>query len=331
MRPAAAVADPEIPAGVARSGPSVLVHLASGIGNIVLATPLLITLDRNGYAVHVLVEGDYPETAELLTGWSAVRTVYGGTLGPPPARDYDIRIAAIPPFYWGTRFRGLTGPNSVARPPDALFYRDEQAYYLAFAAALGCRIDDPPPYFLPCVPDTRYDVTAATLVLAPGCKGGEMAAKRWPHFARLSELFDDVVVVGTADDLRRSDGTGICFPTHVRLLVGKLSLRETASVLAASGVVIANDSGLGHAAAAAGTPTVLLFGPTPDRTLGRLPPNARIMRAGLACEPCWFGRRFAACARRIECLDRLALEAVAAAAVELWASAAGMRNRGKSA
>jgi ADP-heptose:LPS heptosyltransferase len=296
-----------------RDGPSALVHLASGIGNIVLATPLLLTLNRHAYVVDVLVDGDYAETAELFHGWSVLRAVYGGSRGRPSAQPYDLTIPAIPPFYW-PRYAALERQlNVVMRPPDALFYRDEQAYYLAFARAIGCQVDPAPYCFLPCVPDTHHGITAATVVLAPGCKGGEMAAKRWPYFPRLAEMFDDVVVVGTPDDMRGADGRATHFPAHVRSLVGALSLRETVSVLGAAGAVVANDSGLGHAAGAAGTPTILLFGPTPDRTLGRLPPNVRVMRAGLPCEPCWFAHRFAACAGRLDCLGRLTPEEVAAA------------------
>jgi ADP-heptose:LPS heptosyltransferase len=294
-------------------GPTAFVHLASGVGNIVLATPLLLTLSRHAYVVDLLVDGDYAETAELFDGWSVVRAVYGGTRGRPPAQPYDVTIPAIPPFYW-PRYAALARrPNAVPRPPDALFYRDEQAWYLAFARALGCHVDQGPQYFLPCVPDTRRGITPATVVLAPGCKTGEMAAKRWPYFPDLAAMFDDVVVVGTPDDIHGADGRATHFPAHVRSLVGALSLRETVGVLAAAGVVVANDSGLGHVAGAAGTPTILLFGPTPDRTLGRLPPNVRVMRSGLPCEPCWFAQRFAACAGRLDCLVRLTPEEVAAA------------------
>jgi heptosyltransferase-2 len=98
----------------------------------------------------------------------------------------------------------------------------------------------------------------------------------------------------------------------VRSLVGRLSLRKTAEVLAAGGVVVANDSGLGHIAAAVGVNTILVFGPTPDRTLGKLSGNTIVLRSGLPCEPCWFGRRFAACSGQITCLRQLSAVRVAA-------------------
>jgi ADP-heptose:LPS heptosyltransferase len=296
---------------------AVLVHLASGIGNIILATPLLLALSRQGYVIDLLVDGDYAEVADLFLGWSALRAVYNGRVGERPSLQYDILIPLIPPFYWSRYsryYRGLR--NCVARPPDALFYRNEQAYYLEFARLLGCEISAPLHYFLPATPDGEHGVTQATLVLAPGCKTGEMASKRWPHFPCLAEMFGDVVLVGTPDDLRQFDGTVMSFPGHVRSLVGSVSLRETANVLAAAGTVVANDSGLGHVAGAVGAPTVLLFGPTPHATLGPFPPNVKVLRAGLQCEPCWFSERFAACASRIDCLDRLTVDVVVAAVLE---------------
>jgi ADP-heptose:LPS heptosyltransferase len=301
---------------------TVLVHLASGLGNIIFATPMLLALTRRGFAVDLLVDGDYPETADLLRGWSALRAVYNGKAGERPAVSYDVRIPAMPPFYW-SRYAGYY-TNSV-RPADSLFYQDEQAYYLEFARRLGCEVQEPLYYFLPAAPDEAHGIRRDTLVLAPGCKTGEMAAKRWPHFPRLAEMFGDVVVVGTQDDLYNFDGTPMHFLGHARSLVGKLSLRETAGVLAAAGAVVANDSGLGHMAGAVGTPTILLFGPTPDAALGRFPPNVKVLRAGLDCEPCWFGNRFAACARRVSCLSLIQVDRVAAALGQLGIEAREIR------
>jgi ADP-heptose:LPS heptosyltransferase len=137
-----------------------------------------------------------------------------------------------------------------------------------------------------------------------------IACKRWPYFPQLAEAFADVVIVGTADDLRRNDGAPFQFPLHARLFVDKLTLRETAELLATAGAVVGNDSGLSHMAAAVGTPTVMLFGPTPHLSLGHFPPNVHVLRAGLEYEPCWFGARFRACAAQIHCLRWLTVETV---------------------
>lgn len=292
----------------------VLVHLAAGIGNIVLATPLLDVLARNGFTVDLLLDADYADVGELFEGWSAVR--YVGSRRTLAHSSYEHVVVAVPPFYW-RRFCSRYARIRVVRPPDELFYENEQAYYLEFARFLGCDVRDASHSRLP----IRERAVGGTVVLAPGSKPAEMAAKRWPFFSELAAAFDDVALVGTGGDLARFDGTPMDFQSHVRSYIGRLSLRETASVMATAAVVVANDCGLGHLAGALGAPTVLLFGPTPHRTLGPLPPNVRVLRAGLQCEPCWFGARFRACSRRIECLHQLRVETVIEAVHEARASA----------
>lgn len=58
-------------------------------------------------------------------------------------------------------------------------------------------------------------------------------------------------------------------------LVGNLSLPEIAAVLARASLFIGNDSGLMHLAAAAGAPTIGLFGPTNAAEYGPSGPKAR--------------------------------------------------------
>src|SRR5947209_8354719 len=110
---------------------SVLVHLASGVGNIMLATPLLVALSRRFAVIDLLLHADYPGVDALFRDWSALRTVYDGRTGACPSERHDIAVPAIPPFAWWQFARLYRNQsNAVARPPDALFYRDEQQYYL---------------------------------------------------------------------------------------------------------------------------------------------------------------------------------------------------------
>jgi len=301
--------------GFAISGP-VLVHLASGIGNIVLATPLLVALNELGLTVDLCVSADYSATIDLLRDWSILRDVFTDA-GVLRSTIYDAILPAVPPFYWH-RFRAIceNGPRrTMPRPPDALFYENEQAWYLAFARALGYPGDRHPALTLPIGPSSR--LSPATVVLAPGCKTGEMAAKRWPGFNKLAEFLPDVAIVGTADDLFDADAKPLHFPAHVQNLVDRLSLRETAEAIAGAGLVVANDTGLAWVAAAVGTPTLVIFGPTPHRSLGPLPSHVRVVRSGLDCEPCWFTARFERCGRRIDCLRGLTTETILSMAREL--------------
>jgi ADP-heptose:LPS heptosyltransferase len=289
---------------------AVLVHVGAGVGNVVLATPLLMALHEMALAVDVLLAADYTQTADLLRPWSAVREIFTSSTSPS-LTSYERIAPALPPFYQPRFGRTIARrPNALARPPDSLFYENEQDFYLHFARALDYPADRSPRPSLPIAPSESCGVTSGTVVLAPGCKTGVMATKRWPHFPELAAAFSDVVVVGTPDDLRQHNNAPMKFPPHVRSFVGKLSLRETAELMAAAGVVVGNDSGLSHVAAAVGTPTVMLFGPTPHESLGPMPQNVKVLRGGLPCEPCWFHDRFRACGRKIECLSTLSVEAV---------------------
>ena len=103
------------------------------------------------------------------------------------------------------------------------------------------------------------------------------AWKRWPpeHWRVLVGALINagfaVVAFGSKDERNLVDQ--ICSGTSAVNAAGICSLRVAAAILARCKVLICTDSGLMHIAAAVGTPTVSLFGPT-DRTRTR-PRGAR--------------------------------------------------------
>jgi heptosyltransferase-2 len=67
------------------------------------------------------------------------------------------------------------------------------------------------------------------------------------------------------------------------------SPRHLAALLEHAAVVIGNDSGVLHLAAAVERPIVAIFGPTNDRAWGPYPPNVarhQVVAETLACRPC---------------------------------------------
>lgn len=91
----------------------------------------------------------------------------------------------------------------------------------------------------------------------------------WPSFAELAADLarDDVEVVVVGDESDADDGRSIVAaamragvaPTAVRSVAGTLSLTELVALLVTADVVVANDSGPRHLAAAVGTATVGIF------------------------------------------------------------------------
>ncbi len=126
------------------------------------------------------------------------------------------------------------------------------------------------------------------VAFAPGAVG---PSKRWPgaSYAQLaSRLLDDgfaVWVLGGPSE--KALAAEIVGQSEARDLTGH-DLREAIFALAAASVAVSNDSGLLHVAAALGTPSIGIFGPTSPWHWAPLNPLAAVMQAKteLACRPC---------------------------------------------
>jgi len=106
-------------------------------------------------------------------------------------------------------------------------------------------------------------------------------------------------------------------------LTGRTTVKQAAAVLARCKLLISNDSGVVHLAAAVGTPVVAVFGPSNDGAWGPYPPaEHRVVRATLPCSPCFYrGKSLGTpqgCPTR-ECLQLVTPEMVAQAAEQLLA------------
>src|SRR5262252_2212621 len=124
-------------------------------------------------------------------------------------------------------------------------------------------------------------------VLAPGAVG---PSKRWPAYgalaARLAELGFAVWVVGGPGEKTLAAEIASSAPQS-RDLTGA-DLRNAILALAAATVAISNDSGLLHVAAALGTPSIGIFGPTSPWHWAPLNPLAAVIesRTEVPCRPC---------------------------------------------
>ncbi len=128
------------------------------------------------------------------------------------------------------------------------------------------------------------------LALCPGAEYGP--AKRWPaaHFAAVARNWlaqgGQVWVFGGEKD--REIGAAIAKEASgVVNLAGRTSLDQAIDLLALAEVVVSNDSGLMHVAAALERPLVALYGSsTPDYT-PPLTPLAETVSLNLPCSPCF--------------------------------------------
>lgn len=237
------------------------------------------------------------------------------------ARRFDVAIDLQGLFRSGWLTFQTAAPIRIglsdAREFATLFYthritvgrREQHAIerYLSVAEAIGAGRGPVEFPFATTAADeafVRDRVPAKYALLFPGTN---WATKRWPVekfaalVARLKQRFGLETVVGGAPN---EVDLAAKIPTAVNL-AGRTTLNQLVALIARSAVVISNDSGPMHIAAALGRPLVAPFGPTnPIRTgpYGRL---GSVVKLDLPCSPCYSRH----CSHQ-SCLQWLEIDAV---------------------
>ena len=94
-------------------------------------------------------------------------------------------------------------------------------------------------------------------------------------------------------------------------IAGRTTLRDLAYLYERSALVVTTDTGPMHVAAAVGTPTVALFGPTDPARTGPYGVGHTVVRKDLPCSPCFLKR----CEAR-QCMRQISVEDVFQAVLE---------------
>ncbi len=341
----------------------VLVVLTRRIGDVLLATPLVRSLRRAWpeAAIDLLVfrgsEGilaGNPDPRRVLTLPERPRLADYRRLLPPLWRRYDLALAALAgdrPHYlalWSGRRRAgmvaaddpggfwkrrLNGPSAAwaGEGTHAL------VQYLRLADALGIERR----YEVVTPADPRLD-PAAALGFDPAARAFAVLHpqpgfpyKAWTRagwrglMERLRAAGLEVVVTGGPDPAEGRRLQGLTAGLPCRRLWGRLTLAATAEVLRRAALYVGVDTSVTHLAAACGTPTVALFGPTdplrwapwPQGYAAEAPPfaaygplqrhgNVILIQGEGRCVPCHEEGCERHVGSRSRCLDDLPLERV---------------------
>jgi heptosyltransferase-2 len=137
----------------------------------------------------------------------------------------------------------------------------------------------------------NHDVDLSKKTIALGVGSTNSRAKRWhaESYARLNdrlqaELNANVILVGAKDEIEVSVAVAEKAGLKPVVLTGKTNLSQAVAVLSEVDLLVANDMGLAHVAPATGTKTLVIFGPTNDKTTR--PVGSEIIRKPVECSPC---------------------------------------------
>lgn len=280
-----------------------------------------LTLATRSWAQELFADADFID--ELLVndrrGLGAVRT----QVREWKERKFDLAVlfqnafeaALIPALArvplrigYATERRGFLLTHSLALP-DWRSSKHEVFYYLNIVARVerfvkgGKRTpDDYEPQSELKISEARragavnflvrhgVDGERKLIALCPGSINSR--AKRWPaeSFAALADLLIDwhaqVLLIGSRDELDVSLDVARRMRHEPIMLTGKTTLSQALEVLDTVDLLITNDTGPAHIAAALGRPTLVIFGPTNPLTTRPFSSNSEIVRHPPECAPC---------------------------------------------
>jgi lipopolysaccharide heptosyltransferase II len=186
--------------------------------------------------------------------------------------------------------------------------RHESFYYLNIVSELGHAIgrsspvmESGPVFDLPVSMNRRE--SARHMLAQSGARAGQPVAilcpgsvnsraKRWPaeRYAELADRFSeaglDVALVGSPGEINVSKEVGGRASHKPIMLTGKTTVGDIVALISIADLVVTNDTGPAHIAAALGTPTLVIFGPTNPLTTYPLSPHAELIRQPPDCAPC---------------------------------------------
>jgi heptosyltransferase II len=300
---------------------TLIVRLPNWLGDTVMAVPALRALRTARADARIVLVGPW---ATGLAGQALadVLVPYGRSWSARLARWDELRAfgasvavllpnsleAAIAAWYWKAPRRvGLDAGRRGGLLTDAIPMPEPREHqideYARVVARLGVDVDDRIPRLAP--PDEESPERAAVrrLLQEIGVDGtsGRLVgihlgaaygpSKLWPA-ERIAELCralavrgDVPVLLGARDDVDLADR--LVLNTGTRSLVGRDGPELLTALLTEVDAVVCGDTGIGHLAAALGTPVTALFGPTDPRLTAPRGP-VRVLSHPVPCAPCFY-------------------------------------------
>ncbi len=167
-------------------------------------------------------------------------------------------------------------------------------------------------------PEARLEAAHPLVAMIPGSR---WPSKRWPaeRYAEVGRMLmaktgGSIVLLGGKDEMELGEQIAAGVGDGVIDRVGNTSIVEMGSILAGADLVVSNDSGPMHMAAALGIHVLALFGPTDPVRTGPFGAGHRVLVSDVDCRPC-FGRSCRLTGP--ECMTGITAKQVVSAALEM--------------
>jgi ADP-heptose:LPS heptosyltransferase len=163
--------------------------------------------------------------------------------------------------------------------------------YLKIAESLGCNISDISFTFPAFDSSLSFIPNPSSLkdyiVIVPGAR---WKTKIWPaeKFGKLASMLPiESIIVGSKSDKTIADEIVSLSGGRAVSLAGKTNLRELIAIISRANLIVSNDSGPMHIAAALNVPVFAVFGPTDPFRTGPYGKGHTIIREDILCSPCF--------------------------------------------
>ncbi len=323
----------------------ILLIKPSSLGDIVHAMPTLAALRERFPQAEVtwLVKRQWASLVQVIRGVDHVCAVEPGLRGwlerVPDLRAarFDL-VVDLQGLFRSGAMAWLTGCGrrlgfANAREGSPFFYTQQVAVpavpihavdrYLLIAKALGAAPPAEPQFDFIDRPEDRQAaevlLTEAGLAASSPWIAMNVSArwetKRWPpqHFAEAADRLSEVqalpiVFLGGPAERPETRAVMARMRTKAVDLTGRTPVGLLPGLLRRAAVLVTNDSGPMHIAAAQGTPVVALFGPTDPVKTGPYGGGHVVLSNAVECRPCF--RRECSHAVTLECLTGVQPEQV---------------------
>ncbi len=218
------------------------------------------------------------------------------------------------------------GRGFLLTHPCANTRQHQRDAYLRLVETVGCDVATPPPALTVTAKEREsagalHGVTEDDLWVGinPGAAYG--SAKRWPP-DRFAAVADEMVrrfgvriaILGSLAEREIAETVRRQMKAPATQLAGRTTVREMMAILSRCRLLVTNDSGPMHVAAALGVPVVAVFGPTDPTATSPGGKGNRIVQWPVECSPC----THRVCPIDHRCMERITVESVLAAAQASW-------------